>query len=310
MSDNTVRNLIIIGSGPAGLTAALYTARATLEPLVLAGPEPGGQLTITTDVENYPGFPDGIQGPELMQLFRQQAEKFGTEVRNETVESVDFSSRPFTLTTDTETYSSRAVIIATGASARWLGLESESRFRGRGVSACATCDGFFYRDKIISVVGGGDSAVEEAVYLAKFGSKVNLIHRRDQLRASKIMAERAFKNDKIEIHWNSIITEVLGNDRAGVTGIRLEDTRTAEERDIETDGLFLAIGHDPNTALFRGILEMDDEGYLITDGVSTSIEGVFACGDVVDRVYQQAVTAAGHGSMAALKVEQWLESQE
>jgi len=310
MSGNDIRNVIIIGSGPAGLTAALYNARANLEPLVLAGPEPGGQLMITTDVENFPGFPEGIQGPELMQRFEAQAEGFGTDIRREIVESVDLSASPFSVTTEEGTYRGKTVIISTGATARWLGLESETRFRGRGVSACATCDGFFYKDKVITVVGGGDSAIEEATYLTRFGSKVYLAHRRDELRASQIMQKRAFDNEKLEILWNSVVTEVLGDDLAGVTAVRLKDTQTGEEREHATDGLFLGIGHDPNTAIFKGILDMDDDGYLLTDGVKTNVDGVFACGDVTDHVYQQAITAAGMGCQAAIEAEHWLEGQE
>jgi len=309
MSENAVYKVIIIGSGPAGLTAALYAARANLSPLVLAGPEPGGQLMITTEVENYPGFPEGITGPELMQKFEEQAVRFGTDVRRETVEAVDFSSRPFTVTTSEGSYQGASVIIATGATARWLGLESETRFRGRGVSACATCDGFFYKDRIISVVGGGDTAVEEALYLTNFGSKVYLIHRRDELRASQIMRDRVMKNEKVEILWNAIVVEVLGEDPAGVTAIRLQDTQTGEEREMPTDGLFIAIGHEPQTAVFQGILDMDETGYLITDGVRTNIEGVWACGDAADAVYRQAITAAGMGCAAAIEAERWLEGQ-
>lgn len=310
MSGNDIRNVIIIGSGPAGLTAALYNARANLAPLVLAGPEPGGQLMITTDVENFPGFPEGIQGPELMQRFEAQAEGFGTDIRREIVESVDLSASPFSVTTEEGTYRGETVIISTGATARWLGLESETRFRGRGVSACATCDGFFYKDKVITVVGGGDSAIEEATYLTRFGSKVYLAHRRDELRASQIMQKRAFDNEKLEILWNSVVTEVLGDDLAGVTAVRLKDTQTGEEREHATDGLFLGIGHDPNTAIFKGILDMDEDGYLLTDGVKTNVDGVFACGDVTDHVYQQAITAAGMGCQAAIEAEHWLEGRE
>jgi thioredoxin reductase (NADPH) len=310
MPENNVHNVIIIGSGPAGLTAALYTARANLEPEVFEGPEPGGQLTITTDVENFPGFPEGIQGPELMNLIRQQAERFGARTRYEVVESVDFSARPYSVVTDQNTYRAESIIVATGASARWLGLESEERFRGQGVSACATCDGFFFKDKVLAVVGGGDTAIEEAVFLTRFGTRVYVIHRRDELRASKIMADRAAKNEKLEIVWNSVVSEVLGNDESGVTGLRLKDTVTGEEREMEVGGLFIAIGHDPNTSIFTDFLDTDEEGYLITDGVKTKIEGVFACGDVVDHTYRQAVTAAGSGCMAAIEAERWLETQQ
>jgi len=308
MSENNVHDIIIIGSGPAGLTAALYTARANLEPMVFEGPEPGGQLTITTDVENFPGFPEGIQGPELMNLIRSQAERFGALTRYEVVESVNFSARPFTVVTDQDTYRAECVIVATGASARWLNLESEERYRGQGVSACATCDGFFFRDKIIAVVGGGDTAIEDALFLTRFATRVSVIHRRDELRASRIMADRAEKNEKLEMVWNSVVSEVLGDEASGVTGLRLKDTVTGEEREMEVDGLFIAIGHDPNTSLFTDILDTDEEGYLVTDGVKTKIEGVFACGDVQDRTYRQAVTAAGTGCMAAIEAERWLET--
>jgi thioredoxin reductase (NADPH) len=310
MPESKVHDVIIIGSGPAGLTAALYAARANLKPVVFEGPEPGGQLTITTDVENFPGFPEGIQGPELMNLFRQQADRFGSQTLYEIVESVDFSARPFTVVTQQGTYRAEAVIIATGVSARWLGLESEERFRGKGVSACSTCDGFFFRDKIVAVVGGGDTAIEDALFLTRFTSRVYVIHRRDEIRASKIMANRAFQNEKLEVVWNSVVTEVLGDDEVGVTGIRLKDTVTEEEREMELDGLFVAIGHVPNTAIFKEFLETDEEGYLITDDVKTKIEGVFACGDIIDRVYRQAVTAAGSGCKAAIEVERWLEANQ
>jgi thioredoxin reductase (NADPH) len=310
MSDKSIHNVIIIGSGPGGLTAALYTGRANLEPLVLEGPQPGGQLTITTDVENYPGFPEGVEGPEMMQLFRSQAERFGADCRFESAESVDFSSRPFTVTTENETYLANSVIVATGASARWLGLESEQKYQGQGVSACATCDGFFFKNQVIAIVGGGDTAVEEALYLTRFGSKVYLIHRRDQLRASKIMADRVQRHEKIEMVWNTVVEEVLGTEQGGITGLRLKDTQTGEERELDVGGLFVAIGHQPNTAVFKGILDMDEQEYLVTDGVRTNIEGVFACGDAMDKVYRQAVTAAGTGCMAAIEAERWLETQD
>lgn len=304
-----VHDLIIIGSGPAGYTAALYASRASLKPLVLAGIQPGGQLMITTDVENYPGFPDGIMGPEMMELFRKQAERFGTEVVYEHVEKVDFSGQPFRVWTDAgKEYSAPAVIVATGASAQWLGLESEQLLQGHGVSACATCDGFFFRSKEVIVVGGGDTAMEEATYLTNHASKVYVVHRRDQLRASKIMQERAFRNPKIEFLWNSVITDIYDPLQKRVTGVRIRNVQTGEERDMPIDGVFMAIGHKPNTDLFKGILDMDELGYLIVKPGSTytNIAGVFACGDVVDRVYRQAVTAAGSGCMAALDCERWL----
>ncbi len=307
--DNKHYNVIIMGSGPAGYTAAIYAARAELKPLIIEGMQPGGQLTITTEVENFPGFPEGIMGPQLMDNMRQQAEKFGTEMKFAMVTDVDFSQRPFKITADAETYTCDAFIIASGASARLLGLESEKKLMGHGVSACATCDGFFYRDKEIIVVGGGDSAVEEADYLTKFASKVTIVHRRDELRASKIMRERASANPKIEFMWNKTIKEILGTPEAGVQGVLLKDTKTGELSEFKTEGVFLAIGHDPNTKIFRDKgIELDDTGYIITEKGSTrtSIEGVFACGDVQDTIYQQAITAAGSGCMAALDVEKYL----
>jgi len=301
-------NVLIVGSGPAGLTAAIYAARANLEPIVLAGTTPGGQLTITSEVENYPGFPEGIQGPDLMAAMRAQAERFGTRLVDVDVERVDLGQRPFRLWARGVEYRAQAVIVATGASAMWLGLDSEERLRGRGVSACATCDGFFFRDREIAVVGGGDSAVEEATYLTRFASKVHLLHRRDQLRASKIMQERALSHPKIEVHFDTAVEEVLGEDR--VDGLRLRDTKTGSEREMPIDGLFIAIGHRPNTDAFRDWLEVDEKGYLVVhDQTGSAIEGVFIAGDVHDHRYRQAVTAAGDGCKAAIDAERWLEAQ-
>jgi thioredoxin reductase (NADPH) len=313
-----VRNVAIVGSGPAGLTAAIYAARANLEPLVIEGEpsstsdQPGGQLMLTTEVENFPGFPEGIMGPELMVRFREQAIRFGADVRTEKAMKVDLSARPFGIWTrnpeDPEpTYRANAVIVSTGAQSLMLGLEAESRLLGHGLSTCATCDGFFFRGQHIAVVGGGDSAVEEAIFLTKFADSVTIVHRRDQLRASKIMQERALANDKIRFLWNHVVEDVLGN--MTVEGVVVRDVRTDDQSTLPVTGLFVAIGHKPNTDLFKGQLDMTDTGYLVTrEGTNTNVEGVFACGDVQDHVYRQAITAAGSGCMAAIDAERWLEA--
>jgi thioredoxin reductase (NADPH) len=316
-SETRHTRVLLIGSGPAGYTSAIYTARAELKPIVIAGSGtdtnvgiPGGQLMLTTDVENFPGFPEGVTGPEMMDLFRKQAERFGAEVIYDDATAVDLSKRPFVVETGQGKFTCDALILATGAKANWLGLDSETRLMNRGVSACATCDGALYREKEIAVVGGGDTAMEEALFLTRFGSKVTVIHRRDELRASKIMQERALSNEKIEMLWSHIVVEVLGDE--GVTGLKVKNVKTDEVSEIDVGALFVAIGHTPNTEVVKGQLELDEKGYIRVQGwnTHTSVEGVFACGDVMDRVYRQAITAAGTGCMAAIDAERWLAEQE
>jgi thioredoxin reductase (NADPH) len=304
------RELLIVGSGPAGLTAAVYAGRANLKPIVIEGIGAGGQLMLTTDVENFPGFPDGILGPELMMKFREQAERFGAEFITADADRVDLSAPPFGAWVGNTEYRGDAMIITTGATARMLGLPSEERLLGHGVSTCATCDGFFFREKPIAVVGGGDSALEEAIFLTKFATKVTIVHRRHELRASKIMQDRALANPKIDFLWNTVVDDVIGN--GSVEALRVRDVVSGAESDFAVDGLFVAIGHDPTTSLFRGQLDLDDDGYIVTaaDSTSTSVDGVFAAGDVQDHVYRQAITAAGSGCMAAIEVERWLAARE
>ena len=300
---------IIIGSGPAGLTAAVYAARAGMEPLVIEGLAAGGQLMLTTEVDNYPGFPDGVLGPEMMDLFRKQAERFGTRFVSSDITRVDLSSRPFRVWVDSDEYSAETVIVSTGASAQWIGVPGEEKLRGHGVSSCATCDGFFFKEREIVVVGGGDSAMEEALFLTRFASRVTVVHRRDEFRASKIMADRVLHHPKITVRWNTVVDSILGD--GSVTGVRLRDTITGAVSDLAVEGVFVAIGHTPNTALFTGQLDLDARGYLLTfKGTASSVPGVFGAGDVVDSTYRQAITAAGMGCQAAMDAERWLEAQE
>lgn len=304
-----MRNMVIIGSGPAGLTAAIYASRANLQPLLLEGKEPGGQLTWTTEVENYPGFADGIMGPKLMEEMRKQALRFGTEIISDFVHTVKLTERPFKVLYGDKEIETKTVVISTGSSAKLIGIESEMQLMGYGVSTCATCDGFFFRGKEIAVVGGGDSAMEEANFLTKFANKVSVIHRRDTLRASKIMQDRALANPKIQFIWNTAVSEVVGTRDTGVSGLKLKNIRTNETSELPVEGLFIAIGHDPNTGIFKGQIELDERGYIRTqpDSTRTNVPGVFACGDVQDPVFRQAITAAGSGCMAAIEAERWLE---
>ncbi len=314
MAETYRGKVLIIGSGPAGCTAAIYAARANLAPMMVHGMQPGGQMTITTDVENYPGFADAIQGPWLMEQMEAQAKGVGTQIHNDLLVSVDFTKRPFVCIGDSgDEYIAESIIICTGAQARWLGLASEELFQGFGVSACATCDGFFFREREVMVVGGGNTAVEEALFLTKFASKVTLVHRRDSLRAEKIMQERLFRNAKVEVVWDSVLEEIIGDDKPlAVTGAKIRNVKTDAVRELAVDGVFVAIGHTPNTGLFKGKLAMDSEGYLITaaDSTATNVDGVFAAGDVKDKVFRQAVTAAGMGCMAALEAEKFLAAHE
>jgi len=306
-----IYKVVILGSGPAGLTAALYAARANLHPLVIEGMEPGGQLTITTEVENYPGFEKGIQGPEMMEVFRRQVERFGTRFLQGEVTEVRMGKRPIELECEGKAICTESLIVSTGATAQWLGIESEQRLKGYGVSACATCDGAFFKNKEVVVVGGGDTAIEEAIFLTRFASRVSIVHRRDALRASKIMQDRAEKNPKIAFVWDSVVEEIFGEPKTGVSAVKLKNLKTKQTSDFKCEGVFMAIGHKPNTAIFKGQLEMDELGYLKVKPGSTftNIDGVFAAGDVADRVYRQAVTAAGTGCMAAIDAERWLEAQ-
>ena len=301
-------DLVILGSGPAGYTAAIYAARADLSPVLIAGLQPGGQLTITTDVENYPGFPDGVQGPALMDQMRLQAEKFGTKIVSANVQSVDFKKRPFVIGTDEDSFEAKAVIVATGATAQWLGLEAEMKLMGKGVSGCATCDGFFFKGQEVVVVGGGDTAVEDALFLTRFAKKVTIVHRRDELRASKIMQDRAKANPKIEFAWKRVVADILDMSAGKVTGVKLKDVESGKISELKCDGVFIAVGHKPNTQLFKGQMELDEKGYIVTkkSTMETNIAGVFAAGDVQDSYYKQAITAAGTGCMAAIDAEKYL----